>query len=204
MSWQGTVTAIPTQLMPLLNPHLGSAAMKLTLSQLMLTPALSAPVMWTRAPSSALPATVPGLPLPASRYGITPPFPGMRPCYAHHPSSTPLDSDADRWHSGRSSWLTRNGKQISAEEMKNLADIARGETAAVDKAHAEGIHVAGERFVVTRIDDGNIYARQGRTGIAVSTSKQAILVAHHGEAQQAGNTTQTVEALKDYLVGQGY
>lgn len=44
--------------------------------------------------------------------------------------------------------------------MKNLADIAKGESAAVDKAHAEGIHVAGERFVVTRIDDGNIYARQ--------------------------------------------
>lgn len=44
--------------------------------------------------------------------------------------------------------------------MKNLADITKGESAAVDKAHAEGIHVAGERFVVTRIDDGNIYARQ--------------------------------------------
>ncbi|KAH8764162.1 profilin [Diaporthe sp. PMI_573] len=105
---------------------------------------------------------------------------------------------------GDSAWATTSGFTISAEEMKNLADIAKGESAAVDKAHAEGIHVAGERFVVTRIDDGNIYARQGRTGIAVSTSKQAILVAHHSETQQAGNTTQTVEALKDYLVGQGY
>lgn len=47
--------------------------------------------------------------------------------------------------------------------MKNLADIAKGDSAAVDKAHAEGIHVAGERFVVTRIDDGNVYARQVRT-----------------------------------------
>lgn len=53
-----------------------------------------------------------------------------------------------------------SGKQISAEEMKNLADITKGVSAAVDKAHAEGIHVAGERFVVTRIDEGNIYARQ--------------------------------------------
>lgn len=57
--------------------------------------------------------------------------------------------------------------QISAEEMKNLADIARGDSAAVDKAHAEGIHVAGERFVVTRIDDGNVYARQVRTPLAL-------------------------------------
>lgn len=102
-----------TRLGPLLDPHLGAAVVKLTLSQLMSTPgndtaspqarrnnrgqlrvltltaASSAPVMWTRAPSSALPATVPGLPLPASRYGITPPFPGMRPCYAHHPGPSP-------------------------------------------------------------------------------------------------------------------
>lgn len=55
--------------------------------------------------------------------------------------------------------------------MKNLADIAKGESAAVDKAHAEGIHVAGERFVVTRIDDGNIYARQVR-GLPVLNKTQ--------------------------------
>ncbi|POS81181.1 profilin [Diaporthe helianthi] len=105
---------------------------------------------------------------------------------------------------GDSAWATTSGFTLSAEEMKSLAGITKGESAAVDKAHAEGVYVAGERFVVTRIDDGSIYARQGRTGIAVSTSKQAILVAHHGETHQAGNTTQTVEALKDYLVGQGY
>lgn len=50
--------------------------------------------------------------------------------------------------------------------MKNLADITKGVSAAVDKAHAEGIHVAGERFVVTRIDEGNIYARQVGTFLA--------------------------------------
>lgn len=122
MSWQGMAAAIPSHLGPLLNPHLGAAVVKLTLSQLMSTPgndsaspqapnttrgqfrvlifvaASSAPVMWTRALSSALPATVPGLPLPASRYGITPPFPGMRPCYAHHPSSSPLHTDPGRSH----------------------------------------------------------------------------------------------------------
>jgi hypothetical protein len=57
--------------------------------------------------------------------------------------------------------------------MKNLADIAKGESAAVDKAHAEGIHVAGERFVVTRIDDGNIYARQVGTFPAPSETPHA-------------------------------
>lgn len=45
---------------------------------------------------------------------------------------------------------------------------------------------------------------QGREGIAIAKSKQAILVGHHGEQGVAGNTTQAVESLKDYLVGQGY
>lgn len=51
-------------------------------------------------------------------------------------------------------------QQISAEEMKNIADIASGDQAAIDKAYGEGIHVAGERFVVAKIDDGSVYARK--------------------------------------------
>lgn len=46
--------------------------------------------------------------------------------------------------------------------------------------------------------------QQGRNGLCVAKTKQAILVGHHGEAQQAGNATQTVEALADYLIGVGY
>lgn len=38
MSWQGMATPIPAHLGPLLNPHLGAAVVKLTLSQLMSTP----------------------------------------------------------------------------------------------------------------------------------------------------------------------
>lgn len=45
---------------------------------------------------------------------------------------------------------------------------------------------------------------QGREGVAIAKSKQAILIGHHGEAGVAGNTTQVVESLKDYLSGQGY
>lgn len=50
--------------------------------------------------------------------------------------------------------------QISAEEMKNIAEIASGKQAAIDKAYGEGIHVAGERFVVAKVDDGSVYARK--------------------------------------------
>jgi profilin len=45
---------------------------------------------------------------------------------------------------------------------------------------------------------------QGRSGLCVAKTKQAILLGHHGEAQQAGNATQTVEALADYLISAGY
>lgn len=51
-------------------------------------------------------------------------------------------------------------QQISAEEMKSVADIASGNQAAIDKAYGEGIHIAGERFVVAKVDDGSVYARK--------------------------------------------
>jgi hypothetical protein len=47
--------------------------------------------------------------------------------------------------------------------MKNIASIVNGDQTAIEKAHAEGIHVGAERFVVARIDDGNIYGRKVRS-----------------------------------------
>lgn len=46
--------------------------------------------------------------------------------------------------------------------------------------------------------------KQGRLGVAVAKTLQAIVVGHHGEAQVAGNATSTVEGLADYLIGQSY
>lgn len=47
--------------------------------------------------------------------------------------------------------------------MKNLADILNGSEAATAKAQAEGFHIAGDRYVVTRIEDNrSIYARKVR------------------------------------------
>ena len=45
---------------------------------------------------------------------------------------------------------------------------------------------------------------QGKTGIIIVKTTQAIIVAHYGENNIAGNSTQTVEALADYLVKAGY
>ncbi|KAM0434320.1 hypothetical protein ACHAQK_008753 [Fusarium lateritium] len=88
--------------------------------------------------------------------------------------------------------------------MKAISAIVSGDSGAKDKAFADGLYVAGERFVMARAEDRSIYARSGRNGIAVAKTTQAIIIAHHGEANIAGNATSTVEGLADYLVKQGY
>lgn len=45
---------------------------------------------------------------------------------------------------------------------------------------------------------------QGKSGIVICKTTQAILIAHYGENVQAGNAAQTVETLADYLVKLGY
>lgn len=45
---------------------------------------------------------------------------------------------------------------------------------------------------------------QVKEGICIVKTTQALIVGHYGENVQAGNATQTVEALADYLIGQGY
>ncbi|GAO16764.1 hypothetical protein UVI_02057890 [Ustilaginoidea virens] len=88
--------------------------------------------------------------------------------------------------------------------MKVISAIVSGEDAAKDKAFADGLYIAGNRYVMARADGRSIYARSGRLGVAIAKTKQAIVVGHHGEIQVAGNTSSTVEALADYLIAQGY
>lgn len=44
--------------------------------------------------------------------------------------------------------------------MKNIASIVTNNQAAIDKAFAEGLHIAGERYVLAKAEDGSIYARK--------------------------------------------
>ncbi|PNY25025.1 Profilin [Tolypocladium capitatum] len=105
---------------------------------------------------------------------------------------------------GDSAWATSAGFELKPGEMKIISAIVSGDAAAKDKAFADGLYIAGNRYVMARAEDRTIYARAGRLGVAVAKTKQAIVVGHHGETQLAGNTTTTVEALADYLIGQGY
>ncbi|OIW32408.1 Profilin/allergen [Coniochaeta ligniaria NRRL 30616] len=115
-----------------------------------------------------------------------------------------LDKAAIISAAGDSAWATTAGFTLKPEEMKHIADILDNASGAVDKAYAEGVYVGGVRYVLTKVEGRSLYARQGRNGLCVAKTKQAILVGHHGETHQAGNATQTVEALADYLIGVGY
>lgn len=45
---------------------------------------------------------------------------------------------------------------------------------------------------------------QGREGIVIVKTTQAILIAHYGDGMIAGNAATTVEQLADYLIKTGY
>jgi profilin len=44
-----------------------------------------------------------------------------------------------------------------------LNELDKADGPAVAKAYSEGIHVAGERFVATRVEDRHIYGRKVHT-----------------------------------------
>jgi len=115
-----------------------------------------------------------------------------------------IDKGAIISAAGDSVWSTSAGFTVKLEEMKNIVAILAGTSDAVDKSHAEGVHVAGERYVVTKIEDRSLYGRLGRNGIVIVKTKQAVLIGHYPENVQAGNAAQTVEALADYLIKVGY
>ncbi len=48
------------------------------------------------------------------------------------------------------------------------------------------------------------YHEQGKEGLVVAKTKQAVLIAHHPETVQTNGCVNTVETLADYLIGVGY
>lgn len=107
---------------------------------------------------------------------------------------------------GDSVWASSAGFTLSADEMKFISTVLaeKGNGPNVDKSFAEGFHVAGERYVAFNVEDRHIYGRKGKTGVVIVKTGQAIIVGQYGENIQAGNATQTVEALADYLIKAGY
>jgi profilin len=115
-----------------------------------------------------------------------------------------------------------------------MQEVVTGLSGKPDKLYAEGLHIAGERYVLTKAEDRSLYARkvglyhmsaallplqyqscgephdwflwnkQGREGVVIVKTTQAILIAHYADGMIAGNAATTVEQLADYLISTGY
>ncbi|TVY35475.1 Profilin [Lachnellula occidentalis] len=102
---------------------------------------------------------------------------------------------------GDSVWATSADFNISPAEMQ---EIVTGLGGSYDKLYAEGLHLGGDKYVLTKAEDRSLYARKGREGIVIVKTTQAILIAHYKDGMIAGNSAQTVEQLADYLISTGY
>ncbi|RFU34448.1 hypothetical protein B7463_g1845, partial [Scytalidium lignicola] len=116
-------------------------------------------------------------------------------------SSGHVDKGAIYSKAGDSVWAASPGFTVSAPEIKEIVTALDGKT---DKIYAEGLHVAGERYVVTTAEGRSLYGRKGREGIVICKTTQAILIAHYADGMIAGNAATTTEKLADYLVSTGY
>ncbi|KAK0112186.1 profilin, required for normal timing of actin polymerization in response to thermal stress [Cadophora gregata f. sp. sojae] len=58
---------------------------------------------------------------------------------------------------GDSKWAASPNFDVSATEMK---EIINGLSGKVDALYAEGLHVGGERYVLTKAEDRSLYARK--------------------------------------------
>jgi len=104
---------------------------------------------------------------------------------------------------GDSVWASSAGFSVSSPEMKIVVAALAGGQAA-EKLWSEGLHIAGERYVITKAEGRSIYGRKAKEGIVICKTNQAILIAHYGETVMAGNAATTVEQLADYLVRVNY
>lgn len=72
--------------------------------------------------------------------------------------------------------------------MKVIADIVSGNQAAIDKAYAEGLHVAGVRYVLTKTQD-DVYARAVRPRSRASSFTLSLHMHTHTHTLPPGNRT---------------
>ena len=74
------------------------------------------------------------------------------------------------------------------------------------KADEKSVYGKKVRYIDSRTHCCNLelIVLQGKEGIVIVKTKQAILVAHYPETVQTGQATNTVEQLGDYLIKVGY
>ncbi|MCJ1243164.1 profilin, required for normal timing of actin polymerization in response to thermal stress [Trapelia coarctata] len=101
---------------------------------------------------------------------------------------------------GDSQWAASKNFEVKAPELKEIVSAYKD----TSKVYSEGVHVAGKRYVVHKADERSIYGKQGKEGVLIVKTNQAILISHYPETIQPGAAATTVEQLADYLIGVGY
>jgi len=111
-----------------------------------------------------------------------------------------VDSAAIFSVDGKDVWARSADFKISPEEMQ---DIIKG-FAAPDPLYASGFHVDGTKYTVIGVTEKTIRGKQGKNGMIVVKTGQALLLAHHPHSVPTAMCVNTVEGLADYLVSVGY
>ncbi|RMD39460.1 hypothetical protein DV735_g5668, partial [Chaetothyriales sp. CBS 134920] len=104
---------------------------------------------------------------------------------------------------GTSVWAASPGFQLSPSEVQEVVGSFKDKSEP-KKIQMNGIHIAGTKYFVLKADDESIYGKEGKQGIVIVKTKQALLVTHYPETVQPGNAANTVEKLGAYLKGVGY
>lgn len=96
------------------------------------------------------------------------------------------------------------GMSIGAAEAKSLADAIKSKN--FSGMQAGGLILEGVKYQFLREEDGKIVQAKKKDHGAVScaASKQAIVIAHTAEGQQAGLSTKAAVSIAEYLEGMGY
>jgi len=113
--------------------------------------------------------------------------------------------------------------QVSPTEIKEII-ASYTDTSAVKNIQSGGFRIAGEKYMTIKADEKSVYGKkvhedyseeilsemltvatsQGKEGVVIVKTQQAVLVTHYPETVQPGQATNTVEQLGDYLNGLGY
>jgi len=89
-------------------------------------------------------------------------------------------------------------------------EVTAAETAALVKSFGKddltmtGLMIGGTKFIFLSGDSELMRGKKGTTGVHISKTTKAVIVAQYTEPIQAGQCAKTVEALADYLKGCGY
>ena len=89
------------------------------------------------------------------------------------------------------------GKKVCAQSFQISAPLRRSDEDSLLKIPKPCQYAHCKQPMLT-------YFAQGREGIIIVKTKQALLIGHYPESVQPGNATNVVEKLADYLIGVGY